>query len=74
MQSQEAMEASSKDSRHTPPVGQEIPKECITCKIVGTGTFLGVGGYALWQSRSVAPGTQMQKRFLAFMGIGTVQS
>ncbi|KAH6914213.1 hypothetical protein BKA70DRAFT_1558206 [Coprinopsis sp. MPI-PUGE-AT-0042] len=70
MQSQGVMEAPSADTKHPPHASQDIAKDCLTCRVVGTGTFLGVGGYALWQSRSVAPGTPMQKRFLALMGIG----
>ncbi|KAJ3749246.1 hypothetical protein DFH05DRAFT_660162 [Lentinula detonsa] len=46
------------------------PGDCISCRIVGTGTFATVGGYALWQSRAVAPGTPMQKRVMAGVGVG----
>ncbi|KAJ3862194.1 MAG: hypothetical protein NXY57DRAFT_494963 [Lentinula lateritia] len=44
--------------------------DCISCRIVGTGTFATVGGYALWQSRAVSPGTPMQKRVMAGVGVG----
>ncbi|KAH7876837.1 uncharacterized protein C8R40DRAFT_1002326, partial [Lentinula edodes] len=46
------------------------PGDCISCRIVGTGTFATVGGYALWQSRAVSPGTPMQKRVMAGVGVG----
>ncbi|KAJ8076962.1 hypothetical protein PM082_001385 [Marasmius tenuissimus] len=45
------------------------PKDCLSCRIVGTTTLTGVGGYALWQSRAVAPGTPLQKRFMSGVGV-----
>ncbi|THV06717.1 hypothetical protein K435DRAFT_452285 [Dendrothele bispora CBS 962.96] len=52
----------------SPPPPQRI-KDCPTCRIVGTATFTTVGGYALWQSRAVAPGTPLQKRMMAGVGV-----
>ncbi|KAJ3772962.1 hypothetical protein FB446DRAFT_734713 [Lentinula raphanica] len=49
--------------------GKPKPGDCISCRIIGTGTFATVGGYALWQSRAVAPGTPMQKRAMAGVGV-----
>lgn len=45
-------------------------KDCLSCRIVGSGTFAGVGTYALWQSRAAAPGSLGQKRIVAGLGIG----
>ncbi|TFK74527.1 hypothetical protein BDN72DRAFT_788678 [Pluteus cervinus] len=44
-------------------------KNCLSCRIVGSGTFAGVGAYALWQSRAAAPGTPAQKRIVAGLGV-----
>ncbi|ESK91020.1 hypothetical protein Moror_16325 [Moniliophthora roreri MCA 2997] len=48
------------------------PKDCLSCRIVGTGTLMGVGGYALWQSRATAPGTPLQKRVMGGVGVALV--
>ncbi|KAF5351724.1 hypothetical protein D9756_007464 [Leucocoprinus leucothites] len=44
-------------------------KECLSCRIVGTGTFAGVGIYALLQARASAPGTPAQKRIIGGLGV-----
>ncbi|KAG6861672.1 hypothetical protein C0995_013241 [Termitomyces sp. Mi166 len=44
-------------------------KDCLSCRIIGTGTLAGVGSYAFWQSRAAAPGSPWQKRIMA--GLGT---
>ena len=46
------------------------PKECLSCRLIGTGALGGVGSYALWQSRATAPGSLGQKRVVAGMGVG----
>ena len=46
------------------------PKDCMSCRIIGTVTLAGTGSYALWQSRAVAPGTPLQKKGLALVGAG----
>ena len=46
------------------------PKECLSCRLIGTGTLGGVGSYALWQSRAAAPGSLGQKRAIAGLGVG----
>jgi len=46
------------------------PKDCLSCRIVGSGTFGAVGTYALWQSRAAAPGNPGQKRIVAGLGVG----
>ena len=46
------------------------PKECLSCRLVGTGALGGVGSYALWQSRATAPGSLAQKRVVAGLGVG----
>jgi len=45
------------------------PKECLSCRLVGTGALGGVGSYALWQSRATAPGSLAQKRVVAGLGV-----
>lgn len=47
-----------------------IPKECLSCRLIGTGALGGVGSYALWQSRATAPGSLGQKRVVAGLGVG----
>ncbi|KAK0504516.1 hypothetical protein EDD18DRAFT_302643 [Armillaria luteobubalina] len=50
---------------------QALPyKDCLSCRIIGTGTLTGVGGYALMQSKATAPGTPVQKRIMAGLGVG----
>lgn len=45
-------------------------KDCLSCRIVGSATFAGVGVYALRQSRASAPGTPAQKRIIGGLGVG----
>ncbi len=45
-------------------------KDCLGCRIVGSGTFAAVGTYALWQARAAAPGSPAQKRIVAGLGVG----
>lgn len=49
-------------------------KECMSCRIVGSATFAGVGIYALLQSRASAPGTPAQKRIIGGLGVGALRS
>jgi len=44
--------------------------DCLSCRIIGTGALVGVGSYAIVQSRPPAPGTLVQKRILAGLGVG----
>jgi hypothetical protein len=46
-------------------------KECLSCRIVGSATFAGVGIYALAQTRRSAPGSLAQKRIVGGLGVGT---
>ena len=46
------------------------PRECPSCRLIGTGVLGGVGSYALWQSRATAPGSLGQKRIIAGLGVG----
>ncbi|KAI0793070.1 hypothetical protein BC629DRAFT_1592978 [Irpex lacteus] len=46
------------------------PKECLTCRIIGTGALAGVGMYALQASRPHAPGSIIGKRITAGVGVG----
>jgi hypothetical protein len=48
----------------------DLSKDCLGCRIVGSGTFAAVGTYALWQTRAAAPGTPSQKRIIAGLGVG----
>lgn len=51
-------------------VDRTNPKECLSCRLIGTGALGGVGSYALWQSRATAPGSLGQKRVVAGLGVG----
>ena len=51
-------------------VSRTKPKECLSCRLIGTGALGGVGSYALWQSRATAPGSLGQKRVVAGLGVG----
>ncbi|KAF8893942.1 hypothetical protein BD779DRAFT_1669457 [Infundibulicybe gibba] len=44
-------------------------KECVSCRVIRSGTFAGVGAYALWQSRAAAPGSLWQKRIVGGLGV-----
>jgi hypothetical protein len=45
-------------------------KDCPLCRIVGSATFATIGTYALWQSRAAAPGSPLQRRMVAGLGLG----
>jgi hypothetical protein len=47
-----------------------VPNDCLSCRITGTATLVGVGSYALWRSRATAPGSLGQKRVIAGLGAG----
>lgn len=49
---------------------QKDSKDCLSCRIIGTGTLGGVGAYAVWQSRAAASGSPLQKKGLALVGLG----
>ena len=44
-------------------------KDCLSCRIMGTGLMAGTGSYAIWQSRAAAPGSA-QKKVVASLGLG----
>ncbi|KAF9484509.1 hypothetical protein BDN70DRAFT_771216, partial [Pholiota conissans] len=44
-------------------------KECLSCRIMGTGVLAGTGSYAIWQCRASAPGSPGQKKIVAGLGI-----
>lgn len=46
------------------------PKECLSCRIMGTGVMAGTGSYAIWQARAAAPGSPGQKKIIAGLGLG----
>ncbi|KAG7090929.1 hypothetical protein E1B28_010002 [Marasmius oreades] len=48
------------------------PKDCLSCRVIGTTTLTGVGGYALWQSRTIAAGTPLQKRLMSGVGVALI--
>ncbi|KAI0783440.1 hypothetical protein C8Q75DRAFT_725843 [Abortiporus biennis] len=48
---------------------QSGPKDCLTCRIIGTAALAGTGVYALNQSRAHAPGSIIGKRIMAGVGI-----
>jgi hypothetical protein len=43
--------------------------ECITCKIIGSAAFAGVGIYALQMSRARAPGSVVGKTIMGGVGV-----
>ena len=56
------------------PLAQNVdvrPKECFTCRVIGTAALAGVGFYALNQTRPHAPGSIMGKRVMAGVGVCT---
>ena len=53
------------------PQPQTQYKDCLSCRIIGTGTLSGVGSYAIWQARATAPGSSGQKKMLAGVGVGS---
>ena len=65
--------------RHIPVSSQQMqstsqeqpnnPKDCLACRVIGTGALAGVGIYALNQSRAHAPGSVVGKRIMAGVGI-----
>jgi hypothetical protein len=52
----------------------DLTRDCLGCRIVGSGTFAAVGSYALWQARAAAPGSPGQKRIIAGLGVGAFHS
>ncbi len=50
---------------------QQNPKDCLACRVIGTGALGGVGIYALNQSRAHAPGSVVGKRIMAGVGVCT---
>ncbi|EGN99621.1 hypothetical protein SERLA73DRAFT_179725 [Serpula lacrymans var. lacrymans S7.3] len=63
--------SSTKAARHEKSE-QPAPayKDCLSCRIVGTGALAGTGLYALNMSRARAPGSVMGKRVMAGVGVG----
>jgi len=45
-------------------------KDCLSCRIMGAGLMAGTGSYAIWQSRTAAPGSPAQKKVVAGLGLG----
>ncbi|KAF8875802.1 hypothetical protein CPB84DRAFT_1715272 [Gymnopilus junonius] len=48
------------------------PRECLSCRIMGTGILAGTGSYAIWQSRAAATGTPLQKKMVATVGLALI--
>ncbi|KDQ57697.1 hypothetical protein JAAARDRAFT_114147, partial [Jaapia argillacea MUCL 33604] len=44
-------------------------KDCLTCRIIGSGALGAVGIYALNQSRAHQPGSVVGKRIMAGVGV-----
>ncbi|TFK44498.1 hypothetical protein BDQ12DRAFT_730552 [Crucibulum laeve] len=65
MSSVPATAHTAKEQDNSKPVYQD----CLQCRIIGTGTLVGVGSYALWQSRAAAPGKKIHKALLAGVGM-----
>ncbi|KAI0065752.1 hypothetical protein BV25DRAFT_1797717 [Artomyces pyxidatus] len=47
----------------------QLPADCLSCRIIGTGALGTVGVYALNQSRAHQPGSLVGKRILAGVGV-----
>lgn len=48
----------------------QLKKDCLPCRIIGTGALAFTGIYALNQARPNAPGSPLGKRLTAVTGIG----
>lgn len=75
MNSSEAVLAHSNNDTPVPKTTQKVDatlnaKECLPCRITGSGIMAGTGGYAIWQSRAAAPGSPGQKKIVAGLGLG----
>lgn len=46
------------------------PRDCLSCRIIGTGALGITGIYALNQARPNYPGSPLGKRLLGVTGIG----
>ncbi|KAH9847004.1 hypothetical protein C2E23DRAFT_788163 [Lenzites betulinus] len=65
--SSEPRPASSAEASH---IGlSQNSKDCLACRVIGTGALGGVGVYALNQSRAHAPGSVVGKRIMAGVGV-----
>ncbi|TFL07746.1 hypothetical protein BDV98DRAFT_600012 [Pterulicium gracile] len=53
-----------------PPPQVILNRDCLSCRLVGSGTLGGVGLYALYQTRPAAPGSAAGKRLVGVVGFG----
>ena len=53
-------------------MGGEDPygRDCLECRMIGTGAMLGISGYFAYLSRRLASGATTERRFMAAMSIG----
>ncbi|KAF8197991.1 hypothetical protein BJ912DRAFT_952748 [Pholiota molesta] len=63
-------QTSAQNNNHGNGGAPPNPKECLSCRIMGTGVLAGTGSYAIWQSRASAPGSPGQKKIVAGLGLG----
>jgi hypothetical protein len=57
-------------NRSTSEAIDATSKDCLSCRIMGTGLMAGTGSYAIWQSRAAALGSPAQKKVVAGLGLG----
>ncbi|KAF8418247.1 hypothetical protein L210DRAFT_3476328 [Boletus edulis BED1] len=65
-----ASKSASPSTLSSEEVQQWEYKDCISCKVVGTGALALTGLYALRMARSQAPGTVFGKTMMAGIGVG----
>ena len=53
------------------PTLKDRYRECLTCRVIGTGALAATGIYALNQSRAHAPGSPAGKKAMAGVGVCT---
>lgn len=46
-------------------------KDCLACRVIGTGALGATGIYALNMTRASAPGSPLGKRVMGSVGVGT---
>ncbi|KAI0058034.1 hypothetical protein BV25DRAFT_1892047 [Artomyces pyxidatus] len=63
------MSSSTTQPRQQPDASRYAGRDCLSCRIIGTGALGAVGFYALNQSRAHQPGSLVGKRIMAGVGV-----
>jgi hypothetical protein len=45
-------------------------EDCVSCRVVGTAAFAGLGAYSLWQRRLISPAMRYRRAGLVVMATG----